>query len=180
MKLTKENNILSNLDKDQNIVLICNSKENEKVMIDLHKAVSKKFKKICMITISKSFSNLIKEFKKQGIDYSNYCFIDCISAENSKVKDSKQCIYVPSPVALTELAISIDKMRKIHRVNLIILDNISSFLIYNKELPILRFLHAMMIKIRKTDIKAIYSILQEGRKSFIADLTLFADAVIES
>jgi hypothetical protein len=177
--MAEKDNILSYLGKNQNIVLTCNSRDYEERMIDLHKAVSGKFKKICLITVRKSFDDLIKEFKEQGVDYSNYCFIDCISAELIKVRDTKQCIYIPSPVALTELAISINKMRTMHRIDLIILDNISSFLIYNQELPILRFLHAMMIKIRKTDIKSIYSILQGGRKSLIADLTLFADKVVE-
>ncbi len=170
--------ILSTLNKNQNVVLISSSRDHEQVMIDLHKAVSKKFK-ICMITIHKSFPALIKKFKEQGIDYSNYCFIDCISAENTKVKDSEQCMYVPSPVALTELAIVVTKMKKMHKTDLIILDNISSMLIYNKEPTVLRFLNFMMAKVRKTETKAIYSILKESRKEFIADLTLFADAVIE-
>jgi len=179
LKVNKKNSILDQLNRNQNIVVICNSEYYEKTMIDLHKAVSKKFK-ICMITIHKSFPALIKKFKEQGIDYSNYCFIDCISVENSKVKDSEQCIYTPSPVALTELAIAVTKMRQMHKTDLIILDNISSMLIYNKEPTVLRFLNFMMAKVRKAETKAIYLILKESRKEIVADLTLFADAVIES
>ncbi len=173
----KKTNILNQLKKDQNIVVICNSKKHEKTMIKLHKAVSKKFKKIGMITVNKSFSALIEKFQEQGIDYSNYYFIDCISEKNMIVSQSKQCLYVSSPTALTELSLSVGKLRQI---DLIILDNISSLLLYNKDAEILKFLHGMMTKIRQIKTKAIYSILKESKKEFLADIELFADAVVES
>ncbi len=177
--MEKESDILDCLKKNQNIVVIYNSVEHEKAMIELHKAVSDAFK-ICMITIHKPFSSLIKKFQQENIDYSKYCFIDCISAKNSLVKDSKQCMYISSPTALTELALAMEKIKKKHKVDLIILDNISGFLLYNEEVAVLKFLHSMMTQIRKTDVKAIYSILKESKKEFIADLTLFADAIIKS
>ncbi len=173
----KENSILSQLKKNQNVVLISSSRDHEKTMSELHKAVSKKFKKICMITINTSFSALIEKFQKHGIYYSNYYFIDCISEKNIIVKQSKQCLYVSSPTALTELALAIGKLRQI---DLIILDNISSLLLYNKDAEVLKFLHGMMTKIRQTKTKAIYSILRESKKEFLADIELFADAVVES
>ncbi len=173
----KENSILSQLKKNQNVVLISSSRDHEKTMNGLHKTVSKKFKRICMITVNKSFSALIEKFQEQGIDYSNYYFIDCISEKNMIVSQSKQCLYVSSPTALTELALALGKLRQ---VDLIILDNISSLLLYNKDAEVLKFLHSMMTKIRQTKTKAVYSILQESKKEFVADLTLFADAVIES
>ncbi len=173
----KENNLLSQLKKNQNVVLISSSRDHEKTMSELHKAVSKKFKKICMITVNKSFSALIEKFQKQGIDYSNYYFIDCISKKNMIVEQSKQCLYVSSPTALTELALAMGKLRQ---VDLIILDNISSLLLYNKAAEVLKFLHSMMTKIRQTKTRAIYSILKESKKEFVADLTMFADAVVES
>ena len=177
LKLGKKTDILNELKKNQNVVLISSSRDHEKTMSELHKAVSKKFKKICMITVNKSFSTLIKKFQEEKIDYSNYCFIDCISKKNMIVQQSKQCIYVSSPTALTELALTIGKLRQI---DLIILDNISSFLLYNEDAELLKFLHGMMTKIRQTKTKAVYSILKESKKEFVADLTLFADAVMES
>ena len=92
------------------------------------------------------------------------------------VQQSKQCLYVSSPTALTELALAMGKLRQ---TDLIILDNISSLLLYNKDAEVLKFLHGMMTKIRQTKTKAVYSILKESKKEFVADLTLFADAVIE-
>jgi KaiC/GvpD/RAD55 family RecA-like ATPase len=176
--LAKTNEILSKLDKSQNTVVVCDSQHQAKMMIDLHKAVSKKFRKICMVTIHKSFSSLMNTFKENRIDTSKYCFVDCVSTEQSETNDEDQCIQISSPVALTELAIAIEKMREKHRMDMIIFDNISAMLIYNDELTVLRFLHYMMIKVRKTDTKAVYSVLQENRKEFMADVSLFADAVI--
>ena len=170
---------MSKIYQDQNTVVICNSKNHERIMTELHKTVSKKFKKICMVTIHKPFPTLIKKFQEEKIDYSNYCFIDCISAENRMDDAIDQCIYISSPVALTELAVAIEKMIDRFGTDLIILDNISSLLIYNQESAVLRFLHHVMTRVRKTDMKAIYSILQEGRKGFMEEMTLFADTMIE-
>lgn len=179
MKLGKEN-ILSCLKKNQNVVVVSNSQNHEQTMIDLHKAMSKKFKRICMVTIHKAFSILIKKFQEEGIDYSNYYFIDCISEGLTKVKDSKQCIYVPSPAAMTKLSITIEEVRKTHGIDLMIFDNISSLLIYNDKIAVLQFLNFIMTKTRQTNTKAIYSILQKDMKESMEDISLFADAVIES
>ncbi len=175
--MTKKN-ILAQLNKNQNVVVICQGSDYTKKITNLYKEVSKKFKKICLVTIRKSSAALINEFEKQHINYSNYYFIDCLSVKSTK--EPEQRLYISSPTALTELALAIQKVRSKHKVDLIILDNISSLLVYNQELMVLKFLHSIMTKIRKTNTKAIYPVLQESKKEFIADLSMFADAVIKA
>jgi archaellum biogenesis ATPase FlaH len=148
-------------------------------MIGLHRTISKEFRKICVVTVHNPFPVLVRKFQEEGINCSNYRFIDCISAKNMAVKDSEQCIYISSPLALTELAIAMEKIRTTHQMDLLILDNISSLLVYNNESAVLRFLHAMMTKLRRANVTTICPILEEEgkREEFMADLSLFADAV---
>ena len=174
-----KNNIMGCLSKNQNVVVVSKSLNYEQTMMDMHKAVSKEFKKICMVTLNKPSSALVKKFQEEGIDYSNYCFIDCVPSKE-KVGESKQDTYVSSPSSLTELMLTIDKIKKIHQIDLMILDNISSLLIYNKDVIVLKFLHSLMTRIRQTDTKVIYSILQKDMKGPMEDISLFADAVIKA
>ena len=174
--MSKENNILSCLKENQNIIVVCKGIGHTKAMIDFHKEISKNFKKICMLTINEPSSNLIQKFQKANMDYSNYFFIDCISAKETRVEDSKQFLYVSSPSALTELALAMGKIRE--EVDLMILDNISSLLIYNNPVVMQKFLHSIMTKIRQTNTKALYFILEEDKK-LVDVLSLFADAVID-
>ncbi len=173
-----KNNILNCLKKNQNVVVVSKSLNYEQTMIGLHKAVSKEFKKICMVTLNKPSSALVKKFQEEGIDYSNYYFIDCVPSKE-KVRESEQYTYVSSPSALTELMLAIDKVKKTHQIDLIILDNLSSLLIYNKDMIVLKFLHSLMTGIRQTNTKVIYSILPKDMKGSMEDISLFADAVIE-
>ncbi|MBW2965956.1 hypothetical protein KY342_02515, partial [Candidatus Woesearchaeota archaeon] len=138
-------------------------------------AVSNEFKGILAILTHKSASTLASEFKKNNIDDSNYCFIDFVEEDNKP----KKCFTIPCLSALTELALKIEKIKKAHKIDLIILDNVSTMIIYNDNVTILKFLHNMMIKTRKKSGKAIYSILKEGNEKLIADISLFADEIAE-
>jgi len=171
-------NLLQKIKENRNTVIISKSLQQAQVAIDLHKVLSKKFKKIGVVMLHKSSSALLEELEKAKVNCSNYCFIDCESKRDAG--GIKECLHVSSPAALTELALSIEKMKKNYQPNLLILDNISSLLIYNNEALVLKFLHSVMQKVRQTKSRAVYLILEEGKKSFISDLSLFADMIIES
>ena len=177
--MVSENKILPQLDNTQSIVVVCKGRDYAKLMIGCYKEISKDFKKICLVALNKPFHDLIKDFQKEGLDCSNYYFVDCLSAKDTRLKESEQCLYVSSPSALTELALAIEKIRKTYQIDLMILDNISSLLIYNEEVTTLRFLHSTMTKLRQTNTKSVYCILQKDMKGPMEDLSLFADAVIE-
>ena len=173
--MAKENIILSQLHNNQNILLVSSSKDHNQAMIGLHKAVSTKFKRILAILTHKSASTLASEFKKYDIDDSRYCFIDFVEGDTKP----KKCFTISSLSALTELALKIEKIKKAHKIDLIILDNISTMLIYNDKVTILKFLHDMMVKVETKGRKAVYSILKEGNEKLIADISLFADEMVE-
>ncbi|MBW2984334.1 hypothetical protein KY361_04420 [Candidatus Woesearchaeota archaeon] len=173
--MAEESIIVGKLCNNQNILLVSSSKDHNQVLIDLHKAVSNKFKGILAILTHKSAATLASEFKKNNIDYSNYFFIDFVEEDNKP----KRCFTISSLFALTELALKIEKIKKMYKTDLIILDNILSMLIYNNDVTVLRFLHDMMVKVRKKGGKAIYSILKEGNEKLIADISLFADEIVE-
>jgi hypothetical protein len=171
LKITKA------LNKDQNLVVLCKTKSSEGVMFDMCKDLSKKFNNVCIVTVNRPFSSLREKLNAENIDYSKFQFVDCISAKYMEQIPSKQCIYISSPRALTEMAITLTQMAK--NLEVIIIDNINGLFLYNGEVLTLRFLNSLVIRLRKTNTKILYLLLGETSKDRLADLSLFADKVIE-
>ena len=176
--MNEENDIINQLNKNQNIVIAYKSQDYPKNITNLYKTLFKKFKKICIITISKSCGDLIKKLQGEGIDTTNCLFVDCVPKKNKKAETSKQCISLQGPTALTELALTISEIRK-KPIDLIILDNLSSLLVYNDNLTVLKFLNGVVTKAQGTKTKEVYVILQKDMEGTMADISLFIDKIIK-
>jgi len=170
--------ILPQLSKKQNIVMIIKGKDYSRVLTDLHKKISKKFERICVVTVSKPYNILIKQLQDEGIDHTKYCFIDC-SSKKEEVKEPPLCDSISSPQSLTQIAIAISKTIKNKHIDLIMLDSISALLLYNDELSVTKSLNNIMASLRKNHTKGIYILLREDLKGFLKSIFLSADEVIE-
>ncbi len=168
------------LSENQNILISSTIKTHEDTIKAFHKFISKNFKKICMITINEPVPVLMKKLEKDGTDFSNYYFIDCISQSmNIKITRSEKCLAIASPAALTELSIAIANLTKANKIDIIVLDSVSSLLIYNQDVITLKFMHFLMIKVRSMNIKGAYTIMKDGKEQILSDLALFADKILE-
>lgn len=161
----------------QNLVVSVKTEDYPKLTGKLHLELAKKFKKTCILTMAEPFSEILAELEEKGIDASKFCAIDC-TPEKDNPKDSAECMNISSPADLTDMWIAVQKMRDIHELDLIVLENISSLLVYNKDVVVLRFLHSFIARLRTTKTKAILLMI-EGNKRFTDDLALFADEIIQ-
>ena len=171
--------IQKQLNKNQNIILSCTNRTYAKICKGLHKSLPKKLKKICVVTTNKSSDALIKQFQEWKIDPDKYYFIDCVSAKLQHTKELKNCAYIRSPQYLTGLSIAIPQILKNKKIEVMVLDNISTLLLYNNELAVTKFLHHNITQIKSTNVKAIYLIMAEDLQKIVKTVSLFADAIIE-
>lgn len=170
-------NILKSLFvKSQSTVVVCKKENPADVLVKLCESMKKKYKKICVVTINKPYSLLIKKFNERKVDYSKFYFIDCVSASMMEQIPSKQCTYISSPKALTELAINLNNLPK--DVDLVILDNFSSLVFYNDPFLSLRFMNSVTSKFRKNSLNSICLVVGETKPEVLTDLSLFADKII--
>lgn len=171
--------IIKKISQNQNTILIYKGQSYQYKIISIHRALSIKFNKILAITINQPATSLIKKLQQKGINTNNYHFIDCITAKSATPKESKQITYVSDPSALTEIAIIITVTCQAIKPQLMILDSISSLIMYNEDITVARFLHSIITKIRKTNTKAVYPILKKDMKGTMLELQMFADIIIE-
>jgi KaiC/GvpD/RAD55 family RecA-like ATPase len=168
-------NILPIFKKNNNVVFLCRNTDPINFTIDFLKSLSPKTR-VLYVTVNKSYSALSDKFNKEGINFSNWSFIDCISSSLFMAeKSSKQCLYLTSPQALVDLALAIDE--KMKSVDVIVFDNISGLLVYNGSVPTMQLLNSLMSKVRQTKIKAAYLLFHDTNAEVMEDLALFSDKV---
>ena len=100
----------------------------------------------------------------------------CISKKGPK---SNQMVYTQGPNALTELSLAISNLLKLKEIGIVIVDSISGLLIHNKDVTLVRFLHDLVNKTRKTSKKLVFIILSKDNKGAMASVPLFMDSIAE-
>lgn len=164
------------LKKNKNIVFLCRNTDPLKFTLEFIKAIPKK-SKVLYVSVNKPYSILTELFKKEKIDFSKWFFIDCISSSMLVAEfPSKQCLHIPSPKSLVDLAMAINQ--RIDSTDLIIFDSVSSLLSYNDYVPVLQLLNNLMANIRKSENKAVYLLSYDAKKEVMEDLALVADEVV--
>jgi len=138
-------------------------------------------KRICYITLNKTYESLIEIFENENVDMNSIVFIDAITKSVNKVENTNNCYFISSPQALTELSIAIDAFLTLN-FDYIILDSITTLLIYQKaEEPVIRFLTNIVNKIKKYNCKGIFYILDIKEHSLlIEESSMLMDKIIDT
>lgn len=165
--------------KESNVVLLVIPSENyNNILINTVKKIMNNYK-ICYITINKGYDALNIFFKKNQIKPNNFFFVDCITKTVKSIKDTDNHIFVSSPNALTELSIAINKAVKNQKPKFIILDSLSTLLIYHKGNIVSKFIQGLINKFEATDSNLIFTITTKDKESILfKNLQMFVDNVI--
>jgi KaiC/GvpD/RAD55 family RecA-like ATPase len=157
-------------------VIVSNQDYNKKVVELVQTACNSK--KICYVSLNKPYDTILSELKNQKIDTSKIIFIDAMT--KGKKTSSDDVVFVSSPRALTELNISVVKVMELKKVESIIFDSLSTLLVYEKPATVIKFVHALMAKLRSLRVGAIFIVLKEDiNPDLVKNLYMFADEVVD-
>lgn len=160
--------------KKNQVVLLVFKSRPDKIILELCRHFSSKG--IGMILSSNPAELVLKRLENSNIGCSNIFLIDCISKKSRK---SEHVVYTQNPGALTELSTAISQMLKSKKISIVIIDSISSLLIYNHDITLVRFLQELVGKVRNTNKKLVLAILAKDNKGSLASVPLFVDAVVK-
>lgn len=137
-----------------------------------------------MITTNQPSLILSKMYSRAGINTDRVFFIDAITnyALGKDEEDTENTLFINNPGDLTELGIALTKaMEKFENEDVcIVLDSISTMLIYTSSARILKFIHYLTNKIRLFDIHGILFAAKNGLDpGFMIQMTTFVDNIIE-
>ena len=113
------------------------------------------------VSASRPYRFILKEMQKRGVNLSNLLFIDCISRMAGE-HPCGECSYVENPSALDEISRHItsllDKIESNEKF--LIMDSLSTLLIYNSANSIKDFLTFLINKLRLEGIDCIILVIE--------------------
>lgn len=163
--------------KNKKIVLLTlPQKEYSQKITRLAKELAKNFKHPCYISFNKQVPALLKDFNKAQVNLTAFFFIDGVSQQEKEIKN---CIFLKSPTALTQLGIVISQLDKLLHPDVLVVDSPIAFLTYLKERTVMQFLHSLVNKTRVGKSKIIFICLDtEMETNLIDSLRPLVDGVI--
>ena len=133
---------------------------NEKVIKTI-KNSTKKYKKICYISLNKTCSNMVEVLEKDKVDMKKFHFIDSITPTLFRIKEQKNCTFIEDPSDLEKTGNLILNTIKIKKADLIIIDSISSLLIYKPDKEAMPFIEYLLSFLEKMKIDVILFALKK-------------------
>jgi archaellum biogenesis ATPase FlaH len=121
------------------------------------------------VTITKPYENIVKQFGELA-ESKNIRFVDCISRAAGISKTDPNCVYVESPSMLEKLGLEIINIFKTvdEKTNkYLILDSLSTLIIYNDQEIVTEFFYHLANRTRSRNIHIIsLAIEEEGMDKF--------------
>jgi len=138
---------------------------------------------VVVVTTNQPYSILKKAYEKDGIDLSKVGFIDAITryAIGEVPVGAKGVRFTSSPSDLTQLGIAIsDSLKDLGgRKAAILLDSVSTMLIYLPSTNLSKFIHFVSSKLKILDMAGIFLAVEDGLDPILlSQLTTFVDQVV--
>jgi hypothetical protein len=138
---------------------------------------------VVVVTTNQPYAILKKTYEKDGIDLSRVGFIDAITryAVGEVPVGAKGVRFTSSPSDLTQLGIAIsDSLKDMSgRKAAILIDSVSTMLIYLPSANLSKFIHFVSSKLKILDMAGIFLAVEDGLDpTLLSQLTTFVDQVV--
>ncbi len=148
----------------------------------LRDVVSKKHSPVVYLCIDKPFRGIKRLLDKEHIDSSAIIFIDAVTLMTGNKGEGTNCRYLRSPENLTDMSIALSEAvsslspSKVY----VIVDSLSTLLLYNKMTTVVKFAHILTAKIKQYGAKGlVMSSKGDSADIFIDQIFKFFDKVID-
>jgi KaiC/GvpD/RAD55 family RecA-like ATPase len=174
---------LAGLSSDNIILLITSPQQHNEIAIGLTRMlVEDKDRSGVYITFNRPFEQLIVDLNANNVDLSRLIFIDCISKMAGRFPGKKEnAVFIDNPSSLEEVGMYAEKiLARMPGERFVILDSISSLLIYNDENSTREFCHFLVNKLRLEKIGGfLLTVEKEDLEKVIELLQPLVDKVIK-
>lgn len=134
------------------------------------------------ISVSKPYGYLLDAVKSSEIPLDNLFFIDCISHMAGKLPEKAvNTVFIENPSILEEISMYMDKvLPRLKEPKFILLDSVSSMLIYNDQKSVKEFVHYLINYMRLNSIGgAIMSIEKKEADDITRTLSPMVDKEVK-
>jgi hypothetical protein len=173
-------------DKEKNekskieIYLIPNKIYQEKLLEIIKNAVQEFKGKLLYISINKPAEKIIETMKKNDVDSGKIFFIDAVSKDIQADISDHGIAYISSPQNFAQFNADLMQILEKEKPECLVFDSLSTILLYQPDLVIVRFAHDLIAKIIVAHACGKFAcLLEDVNSTLIKDVSMFADSVIE-
>jgi hypothetical protein len=170
---------LQELDKPIVLTLI-DPMRYEETVLGVVKCFAAKSTQGVYVTLNKPFSVLTKSFEKAGIASDSLFFVDGITNVPS-VEEAQDHACLGSGIDLSNLCIGISRaVGKLGEQRFLLLDSLSTLLIYNDSKAVSKFAHLLTEKMRRWNTSgSLFTVEMNAEKDVVSQLAPFCDKVVK-
>lgn len=130
------------------------------------------------VSISKPFEKVVNAVK--NVDWGKVLFLDGVSRSlRKKAPEGEGCVFLQGPTSLTEIGIYLTKASQKTELGFVIVDSVSSLLVYNKDATVLRFVQYLVAKTKNLELVGIVVVSKDDEeKAVFKMLNDMSDKVI--
>ncbi len=131
-----------------------------------------------LVYITASLPSKSIEEKLNEVKFNDYYVIDCVTTDEFEDNiNPDKCVFMKSPGDLTNVSITLENFLSNNNNVFIIIDSITSLLIYNSENEILRFVHFTSSTARSRKSKLVFVVLENKgiSEEFLDKMRSFID-----
>lgn len=153
--LLSESNIVikKEIEKCQNILVTIPNPDYDMITTDIISQIHTK--RVCYVTLNKTYGSLKDFFNKKKISTTNIAFVDGITKTVINTENTKDCSFVSSPGALDELMVAISSLLS-QKYNYLIFDSLSDLLTYRDVDEVEQFVKNITDSLAKNKCKGIF------------------------
>ncbi|MDD1667074.1 MAG: hypothetical protein LUO96_01265, partial [Methanomicrobiales archaeon] len=171
------------LDRDKIYLCLSSAERLRENASSIIRSLTGKGYVVVIVTTNQPYSILKKAYEKDGIDLTHVRFIDAITkyAIGEVPANVPGARFTSSPSDLTQLGIAIDESLKdlAGRKAAILLDAVSTMLIYIPSANLSKFIHFVSSKLKIRDMAGIFLAVETGLDpTLLSQLTTFVDQVV--
>jgi hypothetical protein len=171
------------LDKDKIYLCLTSAEHLRENSSGIIRSLLAKGYVVVVVTTNQPYAILKKTYEKDGIDLSKVGFIDAITryAVGEVPVGAKGVRFTSSPSDLTQLGIAIsDSLKDLSgRKAAILIDSVSTMLIYLPSTNLSKFIHFVSSKLKILDMVGIFLAVEDGLDpTLLSQLTTFVDHVV--
>jgi hypothetical protein len=132
------------------------------------------------VTLNKPFSVLTKNFEKAGIPSNSLFFVDGVT-NVSAVEEASDHACLGSGIDLSNLCIGISRaVGQLKDEKFLLLDSLSTLLIYNESRAVSKFAHLLTEKMRRWNTQgSLLTVEMNAEKDVVSQLAPFCDKVVK-
>lgn len=129
--------------------------------------------------LNKPHSSVKQNLDERKINTDKIFFIDCITRALGEKKEGENVLHVQSPADLTGLSIAVTEfLQKIPGSKFMIIDALTTFLIYNQENLVVKFVKSITEQSSKFGVKTVILTPEPRGGNMINKISLFFDKII--